>query len=99
MMLEAGDGSFEKIEVVKDGKAEAYAVRCGETTFVYVYNGNDEVLDNISIKIGKAGKVKVSALDPETVSLSKAVKMTSDGTLKFEGLGLKHWEEKVFVIK
>ena len=99
MMLEAGDGSFEKIEVVKDGKAEAYAVRCGETTFVYVYNGNDEVLDNISIKIGKTGKVKVSVLDPENVKLAKAVKMTSDGTLKFEGLGLKHWEEKVFVIR
>jgi hypothetical protein len=25
--------------------------------------------------------------------------MTSDGTLTFENLGLKHWEEKVFVIK
>ena len=99
MMLKAGKGSFEKLEVVKNGKAEAYAVRCGDTTFVYVYNGNDEVLDNISIKIGKAGAVKVSTLDPETVSLTKAVKMTSDGTLKFESLGLKHWEEKVFVIK
>ena len=99
MMLKAGKGSFEKLEVVKNGKAEAYAVRCGDTTFVYVYNGNDEVFDNISIKIGKAGAVKVSTLDPETVSLTKAVKMTSDGTLKFEGLGLKHWEEKVFVIK
>ena len=99
MMLETGKGSFEKIEVVKNGKAEAYAVRCGETTFVYVYNGNEDVLDNISIKIGKTGNVKVSALDPENVKLSKAVKMTSDGTLNFEGLGLKHWEEKVFVIK
>ena len=99
MMLEAGEGSFEKIEVVKNGKAEAYAVRCGETTFVYVYNGNDEVLDNISIKIGKTGKVKVSVLDPENVKLAKVGKMTSDGTLKFENLGLKHWEEKVFVIR
>jgi hypothetical protein len=99
MMLEAGEGSFEKIEVVKNGKAEAYAVRCGETTFVYVYNGNDEVLDNISIKIGKAGKVNVSVLDPENVKVAKVGKMTSDGTLSFEGLGLKHWEEKVFVIK
>ena len=99
MMLEAGKGSFEKIEVVKNGKAEAYAVRCGETTFVYVYNGNDEVLDNISIKIGKDGKVKVSALDTENVKLGKAVNMTSDGALHFENLGLKHWEEKVFVIK
>jgi hypothetical protein len=99
MMLKAGKGSFEKFQTVKDGKAEAYAVRCGKTTFVYIYNGNEDMLDNISIEIGKAGKVKVAALDPENVKLTKAVKMTSDGTLTFENLGLKHWEEKVFVIK
>ena len=99
MMLKAGKGDFQKFETVKHDKAEAYAVRCGETTFVYVYNGNEDVLDSIAIEIGKAGKVKVSALDPEKVKLTKAVRMTSDGTLSFENLGLKHWEEKVFVIK
>ena len=57
------------------------------------------VLDNISIEIGKAGRVKVSALDPDKVAFGKAVRMTSDGTLAFEGLGLNKWEEKVFVIK
>jgi hypothetical protein len=99
MMLKAGKGDFQKFETVKHDKAEAYAVRCGKTTFVYVYNGNEDVLDTISIEIGKAGKVKVSTLDPEKVKLTKAVRMTSDGTLTFENLGLKHWEEKVFVIK
>ena len=99
MMLKAGKGSFEKFETVKNDKAEAYAVRCGKTTFVYVYNGNEEVLDNISINIGKSGKIKVSTLDPETVSLTKAVRMTSDGTLDLEGLSLDKWEEKVFVIR
>ena len=53
----------------------------------------------ISIEIGKAGKVKVSALDPDKAAFGKAVRMTSDGTLAFEGLGLNKWEEKVFVIK
>jgi hypothetical protein len=99
MMLKAGKGDFQKFETVKHDKAEAYAVRCGKTTFVYVYNGNEDVLDSISIEIGKAGKVKVATLDPENVKLTKSVKMTSDGTLTFENLGLKHWEEKVFVIK
>ena len=99
MMLKAGKGDFQKFQTVKNEKAEAYAVRCGKTTFVYVYNGNEEVLDNISIEIGKSGKVKVATLDPETVSLTKAVRMTSDGTLSFEGLGLNKWEEKIFVIK
>ena len=99
MMLKAGKGDFQRFQTVKDGKAEAYAVRCGKRTFVYVYNGNEEVLDNISIEIGKAGRVKVSALDPDKVAFGKAVRMTSDGTLAFEGLGLNKWEEKVFVIK
>ena len=99
MMLKAGKGDFQKVQTVKNGKAEAYAVRCGKQTFVYVYNGNEDVLDNISIEIGKSGKVKVAALDPENVKLGKAVRMTLDGTLSFEGLGLKKWEEKIFVIK
>ena len=99
MMLKAGKGNFEKFETVKHNKAEAYAVRCGKTTFVYVYNGNEEVLDNISINIGKSGKIKVSTLDPETASLTKAVRMTSDGTFNLEGLSLNKWEEKIFVIR
>lgn len=99
LMLKSGKGRFEKFQTVKNGKAEAYAVRCGKRTFVYVYNGNEEVLDNISIEIGKSGKVKVSALDTENVKLEKPVRMESDGTLSFEGLGLEKWEEKVFVIR
>ena len=99
MMLKEGKGEFKQFQTVKNGKAEAYAVRCGKKTFVYVYNGGEEVLDNIAIEIGKAGKVKVSVLDPETVKVVKAGTMKSDGTLKFEGLGLNKWEEKVFVIK
>jgi hypothetical protein len=99
MMLKEGKGEFKQFQTVKNGKAEAYAVRCGKKTFVYVYNGGEEVLDNIAIEIGKAGKVKVSVLDPETVKVVKAGTMKSDGNLKFEGLGLNKWEEKVFVIK
>ena len=99
MMLKAGKGDFQKFQTVKNGKAEAYAVRCGKKTFVYVYNGNEEVLDEISVEIGKTGKVKVSVLDPENVKFVKSSPMKSDGTLKFEGLGLNTWDEKIFVIK
>ena len=99
LMLKAGKGQFEKFQTTKNDKAEAYAVRCGKQTFVYVYNGNEEVLDEISVEIGKNGKVKVSVLDPEAVKIVKAGTMKAEGTLKFEGLGLNKWEEKVFVIK
>ena len=99
LMLKAGKGQFEKFQTTKNDKAEAYAVRCGKQTFVYVYNGNEEVLDEISVEIGKNGKVKVSVLDPEAVKIVKAGTMKAEGTLKFEELGLNTWEEKVFVIK
>jgi len=99
MMLKSGKGEFKKFETTRDGKAEAYSVRCGNRTYVYVYNGNEDVLDQISVEIGKAGKVKVSVLDTENVKLGKAVTMKSDGTLNFEGLGLNKWEEKIFVIR
>ena len=99
LMLKAGKGQFEKFQTTKNDKSEAYAVRCGKQTFVYVYNGNEEVLDEISVEIGKNGKVKVSVLDPEAVKVVKAGTMKAEGTLKFEGLGLNKWEEKVFVIK
>ncbi|MBQ8170039.1 MAG: DUF5060 domain-containing protein [Bacteroidales bacterium] len=99
MMLKSGKGEFKKFETARDGKAEAYSVRCGNRTYVYVYNGNEDVLDQISVEIGKAGKVKVSVLDTENVKLGNAVTMKSDGTLNFEGLGLNKWEEKIFVIK
>lgn len=99
LMLKAGKGQFEKFQTTKNDKAEAYAVRCGKQTFVYVYNGNEEVLDEISVEIGKNGKVKVSVLDPQAVKVVKAGTMKAEGTLKFEGLGLNKWEEKVFVIK
>lgn len=98
-MLKAGKGEFKPFRTVKNGKAEAYAVCCGNETFVYVYNGGEDVLDEISIEIGKTGNVKVSALDTENVKFGKAVTMKSDGTLRFEGLDLDKWEEKIYVIK
>ena len=99
MMLKSGKGGFQKTGTTKEGKAEAYAVRCGNRTYVYVYNGNEDVLDRISVEIGKTGKVKVSVLDTENVKLKKSGTMKSDGTLTFDGLGLNKWEEKIFVIK
>ena len=98
-MLKAGKGEFKPFQTVKNGKAEAYAVCCGNETFVYVYNGGEDVLDEISIEIGKTGNVKVSALDTENVKFGKAVTMKSDGTLRLEGLDLDKWEEKIYVIK
>ena len=99
MMLEAGDGSFEFLETVRNGKAETYTVRCGKKTFVYVYNGSDEVLDSTSIDLGRTANVKVSGLDTENVKLTKAVRMAANGSLTLSGLGLAPLQEAIFVIE
>ena len=98
MMLEAGNGSFEHLKTKNQGKAETLAVRCGDKTFVYVYNGSDKELDSTSIELGKKADVKVARLDTEKVKLGKAVKMVTDGTLELTSLDLAPLKEAIFVI-
>ena len=47
-MLEQGNGTFESVPV-KAGKAEAYAVRCGRTLYVYAYNSSSKPVSTISV--------------------------------------------------
>ena len=98
MMLAAGNGSFEHLKTQNQGKAETFAVRCGDKTFVYVYNGSDKDLDSTSIELGTKGSVKVARLDTEKVKLGKAAKMETDGTLELGSLALAPLKEAIFVI-
>ena len=98
-MLKAGDGSFEIIEAGKEGKAETFAVRCGEKIFVYLYNGSENVFDNTEIRIGRTDKVRISRLDTDKVRLKKVCKAECDEILKIEHLGIKPLEEAIFVVE
>lgn len=54
MMLEAGGGEFEQVKVEADG-ADAFAVRCGKSLFVYAYNPGKRP---VTISIGSEGKLR-----------------------------------------
>lgn len=99
MMLKAGNGSFEFLDTIRQDRAEIYTVRCGERVFVYIFNGNDTILDEVKIVTGKGGKVKVSRLDTDKVALGKAAKAVSDGNVTIGSLGLYPLEEAIFVIE
>ena len=60
-MLKAGNGCFEPLEV-KAGDAEAFAVRCGAVTWVYVYNPGPEPVTSYEVDLPE-GRRKVRELD------------------------------------
>ena len=60
-MLKAGNGCFEPLEV-KAGDAEAFAVRCGAVTWVYVYNPGPDPITSYEVDLPE-GCRKVRELD------------------------------------
>lgn len=53
MMLERGGGEFEQVKVEADG-ADAFAVRCGKSVFVYAYNSGKKP---VTISVNAQGKL------------------------------------------
>ena len=66
LMLNLGEGAFKPVEVQADG-AEAFAVRCGVTVYVYVYNPSSRPVPSLRIPVGRALLIapKVTPLDFE----------------------------------
>jgi len=91
LMLEAGKGKFESIEVkTNQNGVQAYGVRCGKKSFVYLYNSG-EICEGIQLSgIEKPnGKTKMSLFDCETGkynSLKFAV--TPDKKIKIDQIKL-----------
>lgn len=56
MMLAQGKGEFVKVDVKAKG-VEAYGVRCGKTTYVYLYNPTDGEVSDITLE-GVSGKLQ-----------------------------------------
>ena len=74
-MLAAGNGSFKPVAARADG-AEAFAVRCGGKTYVYVYNPSERVVSGVKVPVG-ARNCRVSSLDFSMAAFGKARKMKS----------------------
>ena len=95
LMLASGKGSFEPIEA-KAGGAEAFAVRCGNRIFAYVFNPGSESVSAVSIPL--SGRYKVRPFDFASAAFGKAQSIVADGSLEIP-LSLGSKEEALFEIK
>ena len=67
-MLRAGKGSFVPVEAEAPG-AEAYAVRCGRKTWLYVYNPSGEAVGNVLVKTVPERNIKIRVAPGEEALL------------------------------
>jgi len=88
-MINSGNGEYEDVSVkISDDRLINYAVKCGNDTYVYIYNPNKtDVKYSLSIPIdeGKSEQIDVEWFDCETAQFSLA-NIESSGIIKqFEG--------------
>lgn len=89
MMLESGNGNFETCPA-SAGKAQAYAVKCGDKTFVYVFNDTKSRIRKIIVEADGACR----ELDIDNAAWCKA--FNCRGHIN---TNLAPGKEKVFVIE
>lgn len=77
MMLAESGGKFEAVEAVCDG-GEAFALKCGRKTYVYVYNPSDKPVTSVTVN---AGKGKVSAFDFGALDFSRIPSKRAEGSV------------------
>ncbi|HTJ51094.1 MAG TPA: DUF5060 domain-containing protein [Cyclobacteriaceae bacterium] len=66
-MLAAGQGSFESVKV-SALPLESYAVRCGDTYFVYLLNNSqNKISSDVTLTIAKTGSFQCKSFDPQTL--------------------------------
>ncbi len=100
LMLEAGQGSFDMLEA-QAGKAEAYAVRCGETVFVYLLNDSGKAFSGEVEVVLSGGDLEyvVKAYDPETRQfLEKGPCRPTAGKLQIPGIELENRQSRIFIL-
>ena len=99
MMLEVGKGSFQPLKVeVKD--ADAYAVKCGDTVFLYVFNTGKETLTSVKVESTlSSGKLTTQQYDFHNLSFGKECKLSSKTGIAEVPLSLASGQEKLLIIR
>lgn len=97
MMLAESNGKFEPVEVSAEG-GEAFAVKCGKKTYVYVYNPSDKPLTTVTVKVDKKS-VSTSKFDFNSVNFGDKSKMAvKDGSVTID-CPVDHLGEALYVIE
>jgi Endo-beta-mannanase len=98
-MLEAGNGSFEKV-VVEAGSLEAYGVKCGKKIFVYLYNNTANAMQtNLLVKAVGNSQYEVQSFVPSSrlyKSLGVLSAVNFDATLTNVALNTKNEQVLIF---
>ena len=101
LMLKAGGGAYERIDA-RAGSAESYAVKCGETYFVYLLNDSGRTF-NGEVEIAMSGGDKrdfsVKAFDPDSREYRDRGRTSAqNGVIAISETGLENTRCKVFIL-
>ena len=97
LMLSESGGKFETVEA-EAGEAEAYALKCGSKTYVYVYNPSVNPAKSVQVGVSNP-KSHVKAFSFERLRFVKHTATSSaSGTLTI-GCDVPHLGEALFVVQ
>ncbi|MGQ8335510.1 DUF5060 domain-containing protein [Sunxiuqinia sp. A32] len=97
-MLQAGNGDFEKIDVDVEG-LEAFGVKCGQKTFVYLLNKTDQKVYS-KVKIEEKNQLSnLKVYHPTSLNYSKKKSVAySDGATIIDNVELNAKDELVLIL-
>lgn len=97
-MMRAGKGAFETVDVLAEG-VETFAVKCGPSTFVYVYNPAEKPVTtavDFAAKAGSAAKVRV--YDCESGKYNTSAGITANDRYKVRNVKLAAGSDLVLIL-
>ncbi|ACU62820.1 DUF5060 domain-containing protein [Chitinophaga pinensis] len=98
MMLQAGKGQFEQLPV-QAAILESYAIKCGNTIFVYALN-NTTKQQSADIRVNIPSGYTLQCFHPLKNTWNKSIyKRTADGTVQISNTVLPAKEEIILVFK
>ena len=97
-MLADGKGAFEQLSVICP-PAEAMAVRCGETIYVYLYNNSSEALGRtpLTVNLAARGRYAVHSFDPASLAFAGHGAIGTEGRFVLDGVELAPYGERIYI--
>ena len=96
-MLRESCGHFEQVRAEAEG-AEAFALRCGKKTYVYIYNPSKKPARTIRISVPKL-KNAIEAFSFESMTFRKLATETAEGGLLTIGCNIPYQGEALYAIQ
>jgi hypothetical protein len=95
-MMADGGGKFEALGATC-GKAETFAVKCGDNIYVYIYNQTGEVLRNNLIIDYRGGRYDIEEFDAEGLTYASRGTLTAPTGIHFTKIDMEPKQGKVLI--